>query len=321
MASVWEYRRMGGISMLLLALHVLFLDYEIFLGAVQYADYVRIGIVITDFLVVIGFVVIALRSSSSYKEDDRVVKLSDILETEKVNPISSGKVENELPSANIINKVEAESTKEITDNVVTTSDSIEKVEGQNTDETVSVEQKTETDVEEVHDGKFESAGLRVEGVDIEVKDEVVEEEKVDKEELTVEEDKESAKDESESENAEKADEPIDNSNIEDLIFFQKVEYLMAQKKLFCESDISREQIAQAVGTNRTYLTRSIKNATGKTFLEYITDLRTSYAATLLTTTNEPLDIIGTIAGFGSKSAYYRAFSAAFGCSPSEYRKR
>jgi len=113
---------------------------------------------------------------------------------------------------------------------------------------------------------------------------------------------------------------LQDTSIEDLIFFQKVESLMAQKRLFCEEDISRDSIAMAIGTNRTYLTRSIKNATGKTFLEYITDLRTSYAATLLTTTNEPLDMIGTLVGFRSKSTYYRAFAAAFGCSPSEYRK-
>jgi len=115
--------------------------------------------------------------------------------------------------------------------------------------------------------------------------------------------------------------PIVNPNIEDMIFFQRVESLMATKKLFCQQEISREAVAAAIGTNRTYLTRSIKGATGKTFLKYITDMRTSYAATLLTTTDEPLDVIGTMAGFRSKSSYYRAFSAAYGCTPSEYRKR
>lgn len=116
-------------------------------------------------------------------------------------------------------------------------------------------------------------------------------------------------------------EPLVDPNLEDMIFFQKVEVLMATKRLFCEQELSRDAVAAAVGTNRTYLIRSIKGATGKTFLEYITDLRTSYAATLLTTTDEPLDIIGTMVGFRSKSSYYRAFSAAYGCTPSEYRRR
>jgi len=116
-------------------------------------------------------------------------------------------------------------------------------------------------------------------------------------------------------------EPIEEPNLEDMIFFQKVECLMAQKRLFCEQELSREDVAAAIGTNRTYLTRSIKSATGKTFLEYITGLRICYAATLLTTTNEPLDIIVTMVGFRSKSSYYRAFAAAYGCTPSEYRKR
>lgn len=115
-------------------------------------------------------------------------------------------------------------------------------------------------------------------------------------------------------------EQIENPNVEDFIFFQQVEAIMANEKLFCEPDLSRELLAAKVGTNRTYLVRSIKTATGKTFSEYITNQRTNYAATLLSTTDEPLDVIGTLVGFRSKSAYYRAFSAAYNCSPSEYRR-
>lgn len=110
-------------------------------------------------------------------------------------------------------------------------------------------------------------------------------------------------------------------NMDDMIFFQKLEAVMAQKRLFNDPDITREQVAMEVGTNRTYLIRSIKLATGKTFNEYLTALRINYAATLLVTTDEPLDYIGTLAGFRSKSVYYRAFSAANNCTPSEYRNR
>lgn len=114
---------------------------------------------------------------------------------------------------------------------------------------------------------------------------------------------------------------IENPTVDDYLFFQKVEVLMVNEMLFCEQELSRENLAAAIGTNRTYLVRSIKNATGKTFSEYITDLRTAYAAKLLTTTDEPLDLIGTLVGFRSKSAYYRAFAAAYNCSPSDYRKK
>lgn len=116
------------------------------------------------------------------------------------------------------------------------------------------------------------------------------------------------------------EEQLENPNVDDFLFFQKVEALMVNEMLFCEQELSREALATAIGTNRTYLARSIKSATGKTFSEYITNLRTAYAAKLLTTTDEPLDLIGTLVGFRSKSAYYRAFAAAYNCSPSEYRK-
>lgn len=126
--------------------------------------------------------------------------------------------------------------------------------------------------------------------------------------------------EPENEDDQEAVEQLENPNVDDFLFFQKVEALMVNELLFCEQDLSREALATAIGTNRTYLARSIKSSTGKTFSEYITDLRTAYAAKLLTTTDEPLDLIGTLVGFRSKSSYYRAFSAAFNCSPSEYRR-
>lgn len=122
------------------------------------------------------------------------------------------------------------------------------------------------------------------------------------------------------EEQEESVEQLENPNVDDFLFFQKVEALMVNEMLFCEQELSREALATAIGTNRTYLARSIKSATGKTFSGYITDLRTAYAAKLLTTTDEPLDLIGSLVGFRSKSAYYRAFSAAYNCSPSEYRR-
>jgi len=115
--------------------------------------------------------------------------------------------------------------------------------------------------------------------------------------------------------------PLEELSEEDLMFFQRVEALMVNEKLFCEQDLSREDVATAIGTNRTYLARSIKCATGQTFSEYITSLRVNYAATLLTTTDEPLDSIGDQVGFRSKSTYYRAFGEAHGCTPSEYRRK
>ena len=140
-----------------------------------------------------------------------------------------------------------------------------------------------------------------------------------KAEKKTEEIKEEVKEEKEPEDETEV-ETLDNPSVDDLLFFQKVEVLMVRDLLFCEQELSRDEVASAIGTNRTYLARSIKTATGKTFSEYITDLRTSYAAKLLTTTDEPLDLIGTLSGFRSKSAYYRAFAAAYNCSPSDYRK-
>lgn len=108
---------------------------------------------------------------------------------------------------------------------------------------------------------------------------------------------------------------------EELASFQKLESLMLNKQLFCNPKISRDEVARELGTNRTYLTRDIKKFTGLTFNEYITELRIKYAAKLLTSTNDKLDTVSSIAGFRSRSTFYRAFSAKLGCTPFEYRQK
>lgn len=296
--TVKTYQKLSGITLLLLAIHVLFLDYEVNVGQLASIPYIRAGIVLIDLIIVVSYIalvvvkynkarkankeqIVAQRSSSNKNVSETVVKNSSVTVAE---PKTTAPAVKETTVAETP-KVESEP---VANAAVADSEQMPQ-QAESVNEKPETEQPNESDASEQ---------------EIQPTEEPI----------------------SETPAATEAEEPtedtpIDNSNIEDLIFFQKVEHLMAQKRMFCEQDISREQIAAAIGTNRTYLARSIKNATGKTFLEYITDLRTSYAATLLTTTNEPLDVIGTIAGFGSKSAYYRAFSAAYGCSPSEYRKK
>lgn len=89
--------------------------------------------------------------------------------------------------------------------------------------------------------------------------------------------------------------------------------------LFCNPDLSLQDLALAVGTNRTYLSKwFITNNT--TFYNYINHLRITYAAHLLLTTDEPVTQIQSQSGFISKSTFRKYFIECFQCTPSDYRK-
>lgn len=90
--------------------------------------------------------------------------------------------------------------------------------------------------------------------------------------------------------------------------------------LFCNPELSLQDLSIAVGTNRTYLSKWFAD-NDTTFYNYINKLRINYAAQLLLTTDDTIKTIQTEAGFASKTTFRKYFIDHFGCSPSEYRSR
>jgi transcriptional regulator GlxA family with amidase domain len=59
---------------------------------------------------------------------------------------------------------------------------------------------------------------------------------------------------------------------------------------------------------------------GMGFSAYLGQIRVEYAASLIRTTTRSLTDIWLAAGFDSQRTFNRVFRAAFGTSPSEYRR-
>lgn len=119
---------------------------------------------------------------------------------------------------------------------------------------------------------------------------------------------------------EKADESSEEPSHDDTDMAAALLTHCEETLLFCNSDLSLSNLAMAVGTNRTYLSKWFTD-NDTTFYNYINSLRVKHAEKLLRTTKNPVAKIQTEAGFVSSTTFRKYFLSEYGCSPSEYRKR
>ncbi len=86
----------------------------------------------------------------------------------------------------------------------------------------------------------------------------------------------------------------------------KVDEIMAGKKLFLDPKLKLENLANELGTNRTYLSKVFNSIKGMSFLSYLNALRLEHADSLMRAgVEDELEIIFN-SGFASQRAFYRA---------------
>ncbi len=84
--------------------------------------------------------------------------------------------------------------------------------------------------------------------------------------------------------------------------------------------ITLEEIAKKCSYNPSYFSRIFKEYTGKTFRQYITDIRMENAARLLDGTNRSITDICREVGYSDQTKFFVHFKKAFGTTPLQYRK-
>tara|TARA_R110002073_G_scaffold123234_2_gene266826 strand:+ start:7255 stop:8391 length:1137 start_codon:yes stop_codon:yes gene_type:complete len=103
----------------------------------------------------------------------------------------------------------------------------------------------------------------------------------------------------------------------------KAEKLIEEHQLYKEQSLTLGELSKKVGTNSKYLSQAINHQLELSYVDYINGYRIEEAKSqLLNPKNAQLTIeaIGEIAGFNSKTAFFRAFKKKTNLTPNQFIK-
>jgi AraC-like DNA-binding protein len=108
------------------------------------------------------------------------------------------------------------------------------------------------------------------------------------------------------------------------VLAEKLESLMESEKIFLQSNLTIDHLAQRLDTNSKYISQIINEFYHQNYYHYINSFRINEAKLLLTyPANDKYSILGisNMAGFASKSTFNTAFRKFTGITPSEFRDK
>lgn len=107
---------------------------------------------------------------------------------------------------------------------------------------------------------------------------------------------------------------------------QHIEQIMREQALFTDSHLTIQDLAAAVGSNRTYVSNAINRNCALSFSQYVARFRVEYAQTILrdpqySSDHEAIANAAALSGFTSDQNFYRVFKDLTGLTPLQYRQQ
>lgn len=97
--------------------------------------------------------------------------------------------------------------------------------------------------------------------------------------------------------------------------------LVEEEKIYLNPQLSLVDVAQMLGTNRTYVSRMVNETYGESFSAFINRYRLEYAKTYMAENpRAKIDTIASECGFGSTSSFNKLFKSVMGTTPSAWIK-
>lgn len=106
----------------------------------------------------------------------------------------------------------------------------------------------------------------------------------------------------------------------------KISTALREQQLFTNPSLTIQDLANAVGSNRTYVSNCINRRTGLSFSQYVARYRVEHAQTILcsneyNTDHEAVASAMALSGFASDQTFYRIFKDLTGLTPLQYRQQ
>ena len=99
-------------------------------------------------------------------------------------------------------------------------------------------------------------------------------------------------------------------------------HYMEKQQPYLSSKLKVQDVANALGTNRTYVSNCIRSQRGCSFSQFVNTYRIEYAQQLLRQhPDKKIAEVSMASGFSTEVSFFRTFRAATGMSPSEWREK
>ena len=103
--------------------------------------------------------------------------------------------------------------------------------------------------------------------------------------------------------------------------FARLDRVLAYAESHYHEEVAMEDVAKIASLSPTSFSRWFSRATGKPFVQFLTDIRMAHAYHALTETGKSVTEIAFDCGFNSVSHFIHRFHAIRGVSPREFRRR
>lgn len=104
--------------------------------------------------------------------------------------------------------------------------------------------------------------------------------------------------------------------------FCRIEAVVKDDGLFKRSDLTREMVADMLGSNSVYVSKAVNFCTSESFNVYVNRLRVNAAVHMLSdpSNDMPIKAIADAVGYNNLQSFYKNFQKETGVPPSQYRK-
>lgn len=101
-----------------------------------------------------------------------------------------------------------------------------------------------------------------------------------------------------------------------------IETLFDKDRVYTDPGLTRDSLADLLGTNSTYITRAISERYHVSFVQFVNNYRIKEAVRVLSDPDDdtPIKAVGINVGYNSPTSFYNHFKEATGMTPAAYRE-